>query len=71
MISTQAKAALNEVLLQAAIRAERINAARTSEQRASDLAKRMDTQSVTHRVPSTVAMRPRDDRYAEPVHYRG
>lgn len=70
MISTQAKAALHEVLLQAAIRAERVNAAKTSEQRASDLAKRMDTQSVTHRVPSTPDQGPRDDHYAEPVYRR-
>lgn len=41
-ISTQARSALHEVLLQAAIRAERVNAERSSEQRARDLAQRMD-----------------------------
>lgn len=41
-LSTAAKAALHEVLLQAAIRAERVNAERSSDQRARDLARRMD-----------------------------
>jgi hypothetical protein len=37
-----AVAALNEVLLQAALRAERTNAAREADRQATELAKRMD-----------------------------
>jgi hypothetical protein len=44
-------AALNEVLLAAAIRAERINTERLSEERSRYLARRNDILTVTHRVP--------------------
>lgn len=44
-------AALNEVLLQAAIRAERINSDRCSDKHAHDLAKRNDRLASIHRVP--------------------
>lgn len=42
MLNPQAIAALNEILLQAALRAERVNAARDADERARELAKRMD-----------------------------
>jgi len=43
-------AALNEVLLQAALRAERANQIREADRRATELAKRMDAKSVARRV---------------------
>lgn len=41
-LSTAAIAALNEVLLQAALRAERIKQARRADEMAAELARRMD-----------------------------
>lgn len=45
-------AGLHEVLLNAALRAERINADRAADQRAKELAKRNDQYAVLNRVPA-------------------
>jgi hypothetical protein len=44
-MNTAAVAALNEVLLQAALRAERINHFRNADRRATELARRMDNRA--------------------------
>jgi hypothetical protein len=52
MISTQARAALHEVLLQAALRGERAKAESLLDGRANAMARRFDSEISIHRVPS-------------------
>lgn len=54
-MTKSATAALNEVLLAAALRAERLNASRDADERARELARRND--QLVHRVPEIAGAR--------------
>lgn len=60
MMGTQARAALHEVLLQAALRGERAKTERLMDNRARAMAQRFDSEISIHRVPSTPS--PKDAR---------